>query len=372
MVHAPDTAEHTPIPIARGSVRVNINDADLTHWRTLGFAMYILAALGIMLVPLIDPTVEFRPGWVLYGAAAVCAAASLTFLVIPMDRLATVGRVILMFGLLAITGLIATSNPVTWFAIFYLWPLLAAAYVYTRYEFLALNLLTIALHAGALWFQTQTFGTTYPLLELLMWVLGMSTVMVAVRLLREGIDVLMLRLQVISATDALTGLANRRTFEQEFATASQHATRSGEALSVLLFDLDHFKQINDNHGHKEGDNVLQRFAGLLANTCRGDDLPARIGGEEFALIMHGTAANEASVFAERFAEVLRRSNTELAEGEPPVTVSIGVAELSARIQCSETLFVEADRALYEAKRTGRDRVVVARDDAIAPVGAQPA
>ncbi len=337
---------------------MKLNDADLTHWRTMSFAMFALAALGIELVPLLDPEMVFEPSWILHAAAAVCLATAFGFRQVPMGQMRTVGRVVLLIGVVVITALIATSSPVTWFAIFYFWPLLAAAYVYSRYEFAALVVVTLAVYGAALAVNSERFGGGYPLLPYLMFVLGLSTVMVAVRLLREGIDELMMRLEVISSTDALTGLANRRIFEREFALASERATKHGRPLSVLLFDLDHFKAINDTYGHPEGDNVLRHFATLLAQASREGDLPARIGGEEFALIMPNTSSVDASAFASRFSAVLRADN-QAQPDRPAVTVSTGVAELSPAIPCSDTLFVEADRALYEAKRSGRDRVVVA-------------
>ncbi|MDQ8044435.1 MAG: GGDEF domain-containing protein, partial [Patulibacter sp.] len=297
--------------------------------------------------------------WILHVTAAICLTMAAPFALVRSDQLVSVGRVVVWVGAGVITLLVATSYPVGWFALFYLWPLLGAAYVHTRGGFAGYVATVLAAYGAALAINGHHTGAAFPTLDYLMFVLATSTVMAAVRGLREGLDVLLDQLQVLSSTDALTGLANRRTFEQEFARCSEHATKTGDALTVLLFDLDHFKAINDLYGHPAGDEALRRFAGLLADAQRPGDTAARIGGEEFALIMRGADAAVASNFATDFGAVLRADGV-TGEGRPPLTVSIGVAELTTQTASSSTLLIEADRALYEAKRTGRDRVVVAR------------
>lgn len=342
---------------ARGSVHVKLNDADLGHWRNLSLLMLTAAAVGIEVVPFIGD-IEMASPWIFHACAVVCLLTGLAFRQVPLDRMQALGRGVLTVGSGVITVLVATTYPVSWFALFYFWPLLAAAYVFTRAGFIATVTGVLVAYAAALSINIQHTGEDYPLLAYVMFALGLTTVMIAVRLLREGIDALMQRLEVVSNTDTLTGLANRRTFEREFARLSERATKYSEPLTVLLFDLDHFKAINDTYGHPQGDIALRRFAELLSEASRDDDTPARIGGEEFALIMHGATAADASAFAVRFAATLR-ADGERDDGNPPVTVSIGVAELSTQTASSEMLLVEADRALYEAKRTGRDRVVIA-------------
>jgi diguanylate cyclase (GGDEF)-like protein len=332
-------------------------DADIRHWHKMGGAMFALAAIGIELVPYLGH-VEFVNGWILHVCAAVCLLSGAAFAAVQTPKLAALGRVVVWTGAWAITTLVATGTPVSWFGIFYLWPLLAAAYVYSRLGFAAFTSTVVAFYGAALAFNAHHYDVAFPTLDYLMFVLGISTVMFAVRGLREGLDVLLDQLQLLSSTDSLTGLANRRTFEQQFAQCSEHATKTGEALTVLLFDLDHFKAINDAYGHPAGDEALRRFASLLAAVSRDGDTAARVGGEEFALIMRGANAAVASNFATDFAAVLRADGSS-DPSRPPLTVSIGVAELSTQTSSSGMLLIEADRALYEAKRTGRDRVVVA-------------
>ena len=163
--------------------------------------------------------------------------------------------------------------------------------------------------------------------------------------------------------DYLTGLANRRHFferaEEEIARRSRH----GGALSVLMFDIDHFKQINDFYGHSTGDLVLKKVAQITLETLREIDLVGRIGGEEFAVLLSQTGLDEAVRVAERLRISIEKSEIVLNEGLPPhFSVSFGVTEAGARNINIDTLLNRADKALYEAKESGRNRVCVATED----------
>jgi diguanylate cyclase (GGDEF)-like protein len=160
--------------------------------------------------------------------------------------------------------------------------------------------------------------------------------------------------------DALTGLYNRRYLEERLAQELRRAYRTGTPLAVLLLDLDRFKQVNDVHGHAAGDDLLARFAGLLHDTVRAEDVVARYGGEEFTLVLPGAGAEEALMVAEKVRKRTRRLWIDAGKrrvGE--VSVSIGVASYPACGEVPEDLLAAADRALYRAKREGRNRVVVA-------------
>lgn len=162
------------------------------------------------------------------------------------------------------------------------------------------------------------------------------------------------RLQSLSTTDALTGLWNRRHLDQTLAAELERARRYGLDLSVLLFDIDHFKSFNDTHGHDQGDRVLKAVAAATAAVVRQVDVACRYGGEEFVVILPGTAAAGAMEIAER----LRAAIAALDVDGLKVTATIGVAdraELAA--ERPATLLEAADRALYEGKRGGRNRVV---------------
>jgi diguanylate cyclase len=153
--------------------------------------------------------------------------------------------------------------------------------------------------------------------------------------------------------DPLTGLGNRRFFDQEIDLALGDA----EALCLLMCDLDRFKAINDKFGHAVGDMVLKQFADILSAAARRDDFTARIGGEEFAIVMPGVSPIEATRLAEQIRRQLESKKWMLGSGTPlgAVTASFGVARRRAGENASE-LFKRADAALYRAKTDGRNRV----------------
>jgi diguanylate cyclase (GGDEF)-like protein len=159
-------------------------------------------------------------------------------------------------------------------------------------------------------------------------------------------------LQILSTTDALTGLHNRRAFNAIFTEEVLCAKRAGQPLSLIVCDIDHFKRFNDTLGHPAGDRLLQSVSAALRRAARGTDHVARLGGDEFAVILPNTACD----VARRLADRLRRAVQAQFEGEPAVTLSVGVADLQPGIEDGATLFSEADRALYAAKRQGRDSV----------------
>jgi len=165
-------------------------------------------------------------------------------------------------------------------------------------------------------------------------------------------------LQKLAATDVLTGALNRRSLEQEADRLSARCLRTGDTLAVLMIDVDHFKSINDHYGHPVGDEVLKRLAALVQQTIRIDDYFARYGGEEFCIMLPSTGEQEAWLIADR----LRQNYEELImefEGETlRSTISIGVADsLHAGIDFS-ALIAAADKAMYQAKQQGRNRVVM--------------
>ncbi|MDP9109075.1 MAG: sensor domain-containing diguanylate cyclase, partial [Pseudomonadota bacterium] len=161
------------------------------------------------------------------------------------------------------------------------------------------------------------------------------------------------RLEVVSATDALTGLQNRRAFEQRIRQEFDRARRYHLSMSFLMLDVDYFKVYNDTHGHQAGDRVLHQVARTLQGRARGQDVLARFGGEEFAVILPSTGRNGALVLAERYRQAIE------AMGLAGVTVSIGVATLDDTMQSTDELVGAADQALYLAKGAGRNKVVEA-------------
>ncbi len=163
----------------------------------------------------------------------------------------------------------------------------------------------------------------------------------------------------LATTDSLTGIANRRHFIERGRQELERATRYRQPLAILLLDIDHFKQVNDNFGHPAGDKLLQLVAHACQSSARHVDFAGRLGGEEFALLMPETGAIAAHLAAER----LRRAIAGIAPAQSgvllPVTASFGVASLNAHDTSLDTLLARADAALYRAKNGGRNRVVAA-------------
>lgn len=164
-------------------------------------------------------------------------------------------------------------------------------------------------------------------------------------------------LQRLAATDVLTGLPNRRHFLQTLATEASRAGRSGQTLAVAMFDIDHFKQVNDRLGHEGGDRALERVARVAQATVRPYDVVARVGGEEFAILLPATHADEAVQVAERFRAMLAGERFEHQGQSQPLTASVGVAVLHPGMP-PDLALRQADEALYRAKSAGRNRVTL--------------
>jgi diguanylate cyclase (GGDEF)-like protein len=160
-----------------------------------------------------------------------------------------------------------------------------------------------------------------------------------------------------ASTDALTGLPNRRYFD-EFCGLLARRRRSGDAVGVLMIDIDRFKTLNDTYGHTTGDKVLRAVGGAIVSAVREDDVPARYGGEEFVVLLRNPSPDIALEVGERVRSAV--AGLDLGRlGVPAVSVSVGVAVARQADQPIGDLIEQADRALYRAKRAGRDRVVAA-------------
>jgi diguanylate cyclase (GGDEF)-like protein len=212
----------------------------------------------------------------------------------------------------------------------------------------------------------------------------LSTILVSViaqrhRLIQEQkgyIDVqqhrvLLEQAQLLASTDPLTGLSNRRHFLAMGTYELGHARRLNKPLFVLAIDMDHFKQINDAHGHLVGDEVLRAAAHAFQSSLRQDDTLARMGGDEFVALLPGTDLREATVVAERIRLAMQDLSIPGAQVPVQVTVSVGVAPLTEDIVDLDALLLRTDEALYTAKRAGRARVHIwsldAQPDTVAPL-----
>jgi diguanylate cyclase len=195
----------------------------------------------------------------------------------------------------------------------------------------------------------QMIGTL-PLLVLYPLIVGLTAYRLA-RRLREQNQLL----SEISRTDGLSGLLNRRSWEDAVSAEFQRCLRHGRRASLLMLDIDHFKSINDRHGHPVGDEVIRNVAALLRASLREEDVPGRYGGEEFGILLPDTRAAGAEVIAERIRR--RIEGTALAKPGLRATVSIGIAELGPEDVEYTSGISHADRALYAAKERGRNRSV---------------
>ena len=167
-------------------------------------------------------------------------------------------------------------------------------------------------------------------------------------------------MEQLAVTDPLTGIDNRRHFFTQGEREFTRTLRYGRTLSALMFDLDHFKRINDRFGHRAGDEVLRAVAGIFRRELRTIDLLGRYGGEEFAALLPETPLDAALIAAERLRAAVEHSEIVLSGEELlTVTVSVGVAERQEQ-DTLDTLLERADQAMYKAKRLGRNRVEAKR------------
>jgi two-component system cell cycle response regulator len=176
------------------------------------------------------------------------------------------------------------------------------------------------------------------------------------------------KLEEMSNTDPLTSLRNRRFFERAYPTMFEHARRYERPLSVAMVDVDKFKGINDQFGHAAGDAVLKSVARTLANTTRKSDLIARLGGEEFAIVLPEIALFESLQFAEKIRTAIATSCVEFEGRLMNVTASVGIANVPhSKFDSAASLLEAADLALYRAKGNGRNRVEMERRRERVPV-----
>ncbi|WP_375597343.1 PleD family two-component system response regulator [Devosia sp. Naph2] len=172
--------------------------------------------------------------------------------------------------------------------------------------------------------------------------------------LRESVNNTM----ALAVTDELTGLYNRRYFDRHLNVMLNKAQEQDRDIALMILDIDHFKAVNDNHGHDVGDAVLREFAARLKRNIRGVDLACRFGGEEFVVLMPDTDTGQAEAVAERVRQAMAEKPFEVGPSRPlSVTVSAGVALKDNQVDTPEGMIKRADVALYRAKREGRNRVI---------------
>ncbi|HTA33668.1 MAG TPA: diguanylate cyclase [Solirubrobacteraceae bacterium] len=235
---------------------------------------------------------------------------------------------------------------------FYLWVFLYSAYFFTTGEMIV-QIAFVGLVYGALLAARQPPDGIPE-----WWLVGMGTLLVAailVRSMRERAELLIARLYDAARTDPLTQLPSRRGFRELLDLELERARRAHGQMTLLVADMDHFKEVNDRSGHKVGDAALQRVARVLEQGKRSIDGVARVGGEQFALILPDTDPHSAFAIAERLRCELR---DEFSRDALPLTVSFGVAGYGQHGETAASLLRAADEALFAAKANGRDRTVL--------------
>jgi len=220
----------------------------------------------------------------------------------------------------------------------------------------AVLIATCAIVSAAMGFRANPYTSmveiigALPLLMLYPMVVGLTAYRLA-RRLREQNQLL----AEISRTDGLSGLLNRRYWEEVVSAEFQRCRRNGHRASLLMLDIDHFKAVNDRHGHPAGDEVIRNVAAILRDSLREHDVPGRYGGEEFGILLPDTPAPGAEVIAERVRK--RIDSASLSGKGLRATVSIGIAQLDPQDMDYSVWISHADRALYAAKERGRNRSV---------------
>ena len=164
----------------------------------------------------------------------------------------------------------------------------------------------------------------------------------------------------LAVTDGLTGISNRQSVEKSLQIEFERSKRYNSPLSLILLDVDHFKDVNDTYGHQKGDEILIAFASLLKKACRANDIAARYGGEEFLMILPQSNAQGAFKIAERVREEMMKISFTGNESNFAVTVSCGVAEFNKDCESINKLITVADQALYEAKNGGRNKTILGK------------
>jgi diguanylate cyclase (GGDEF)-like protein/putative nucleotidyltransferase with HDIG domain len=234
---------------------------------------------------------------------------------------------------------------------FYLWVFLYASYFFTARQAVT-QVVYVGLAYGALLLARPPASGA-----LAWWLVGMGALLVAalvILLMRVRVESLISKLYDAARTDPLTQLSNRRGFRDSLDLELERARRGATEMTVLVGDLDHFKEVNDRSGHQVGDAALQRVAQVLNEGKRHVDLAARVGGEEFALILPDTGQDGAFVLAERMRDALCK---EFAKDTVPITISFGLATYPLHGETAASLLRRADEALYAAKDSGRNRTV---------------
>src|SRR3954464_1136004 len=317
-----------------------------------------ILALVSLLLP--HAAAVMDPGLIVLGSFA-CVSGTVLLLAPQIIPPQLITYVLLCGNVLISLGVYFTQSTASVYALLYVWVGFQAAYFLPNRHAVAHVSATGVTYAIAL---ASVPGADRGQRWLLMvGVTGVIALMVA--LLRERVDRLIARLADAARTDALTGLLNRRGFQELMEVETERARRSSRPLAILVGDLDHFKHLNDRYGHAAGDLALRRFAEIASQASRRIDAVARIGGEEVALLLPETEQHAAYLLAERLRRAVKEPPRSGGGGLP--TVSFGVASFPSHAADAAALMHAADQALYAAKAMGRDRSVIYNPEVLANV-----
>jgi diguanylate cyclase (GGDEF)-like protein len=308
-------------------------------------AMYGGAALTTLVEGLVPGGPKFSPvpGIAAFGFVLLLLAVGRR---LPMPALAALGPV----GAALIAYALATTPPdQTDGALLYVWPVLWTTYFFGRTGAILIVAWVALVQAVALLSMTE--GVFDRWVDV---VVSVGVVAVVVHSLVRRNERLVARLAAEARVDKLTGVLNRRGFEERAAVEVERARRERDTVAAVTFDIDYFKRVNDEWGHEVGDRVLEHLGQVLRRESRGVDVVARLGGEEFVALLPRTEADEARGYAER----VRGAFAHRGDGDlPDATLSAGVTA-APEPETVDALLQTADSALYAAKRGGRDRAVI--------------
>lgn len=308
--------------------------------RTLAglFAAGALLALAVLALP--HPPMLDEAGIAALAGAALALAAGLRLL--PAPTLSVLALLMLLATAMITAALHFAHEASGAFAFFYLWAVLYSAYFFSR------RVLAGQVAAIAVGYAVVLTGEAAPLAS---WALVVGSLVVAavmVRRLKEGLDGVVGELEVAASIDDLTGLLNRRAFHDRLDAELARARRLGSSVALLVGDLDGFKRVNDLLGHPSGDETLRRAGAIIADASRGYDTAARVGGDEFAIVLPGAGVEGARAVATRAEKALRE---EFEASPVALTASFGHAIVPADATEADALIAAADRSLYELKRS---------------------
>jgi len=324
--------------------------------RSLAYLFAAAAAMALVSVAL-PQAGEFEELSITAPIAAVFALASAALIALLLCGSRFLGpwayQAILASKTILISAAIFFSGGVTsLYVMFYVLVACYAAFFFTRTQ-AAVQIVFVGTAYAIVIVATGDGGA-----PLARWLTTVGTLVVAgalIRMLQQRVERLIDRLQDAARTDVLTGLLNRRGFHELFDGELERSLRTGRPMTLVMGDIDGFKALNDRFGHKAGDRALEKVSAVLSRSKRRIDTAARIGGEEFAIVVPETEEHDAYVLAER----LRRAVHDAFVGEETgVTISFGVASFPKHGATAEALMMAGDQALYAAKELGRDRTVI--------------